>query len=247
MTNFLRKAIVWIGLACVMPMAQAHVEPGAFLNRPANTTEQLVQQARNDKQVMQRYMRHFRMSREEVIEMLASLHPAKLEAAGSYVVYNCHEDEVIRARVFNLKKGTLLFCDSSGRPILKRSCGNPMIVPNPSVPLTAQPGPEQPPIPIPPVGPTPTEVAMPPLAPEMPCPPEEMAPIPPLPPCPVPGEVRGGNSNSFFFLPILLIFNNHSSKCCDCRQPVPEPASMAVMGLGASMVMLRRRKKAAKA
>jgi hypothetical protein len=249
MNKITAKAIMFLGLVSAVSMAQAHVEPGSFLNRPAYTTEQLVHQVESDREVMQRYERHFRMTGPEVVQFFSTLHPGTMEQAGSYIVYNVHDDNVIRARVFQLKRGTPLFVDPAGKPVLKRSCGNPMIAPTPTVPLNVQATPTQPSL---------REVAreettaelMPPtenLTPEFTPAPPPVAPVVPVAPTYTAGNVGGGGG--FFFLPLLLIFNSHGSSCCCTTCPpqtVPEPASMAVMGIGASLLAIRRKRKNAK-
>jgi len=239
------KSIVLLAVVFATAVAQAHVEPGSFLNKPAKTTQQLVNQTRNDKQVRDRYLRHFRMSDSELVDMFSHLRPSKLQEGGSFIVYNIHDDGVIRARVFILKKGTPVFVDDNGRPILKISCGNPMVAPKPKVALNVTPHVEVTPHVAPPPAPAPAEVETIIIAP--PAPPV-MAPERPAPPIIVPPA--GGNvynsvtKSSVFILPLLLFINNHGS-CCECppKQPVPEPASMLVMGFGASWMVIRKKRK----
>src|SRR5947199_9590966 len=71
------------------------------------------------------------MGKEEICDMFSHLHPSVLDRSGAYTVYNVHDDNVIRARVFNLKRGTPVFVDENGQAILKISCGNPMVAPTP--------------------------------------------------------------------------------------------------------------------
>ena len=184
------------------------------------------------------------MSESDLLDMFSGLHPSTLKQGGSYIVYNIHEDNVIRARVFNLKRGTLVFVDANGRPILKISCGNPMIAPTPKVALKLKPGVSAKPHPMPTPGVVPAEVPTTEIMPPTP-----IAPPPVVPAQPIYEKIVSGNvyesksTSSLFVLPLLLFINTHS-KCCDTqKQPVPEPASMLVMGFGASWMMLRKRRK----
>jgi hypothetical protein len=43
-----------------------------------------------------------------------------------YLVYNVDDKLVIRKRMLTMKRGTLVFVDETGKPVMKRSCGNPM-------------------------------------------------------------------------------------------------------------------------
>lgn len=114
-------------------------EPNAFLNKPAHTTQELVRQAKADPQVMDRFMRHFGMDRQEVIALLSSLHLATLKKDTPMTVYNCSEkDGAIRSRLFAIKAGSWIFVDASGTPILKKTCGNPFWAKPPEAPTEVE-------------------------------------------------------------------------------------------------------------
>lgn len=101
--------------------------PNSFLNKPANTTGELVAQASNDKEVMSRYMRHFGMTRDEVIAYLKTLKRGEIAEDGVYLTYNTPESGEIRARVLHYRKGTPVWVDRDGNYIMKMDCGNPMV------------------------------------------------------------------------------------------------------------------------
>ncbi len=103
------------------------VEPNAFLGKPANTVPELVAQAESNKEVMSRYMRHFGMTRDEVVAYLKTLKRGEIAEDGAYLVYNTPESGEIRARVIVYRKGTPVYVDRDGNYILKLSCGNPMV------------------------------------------------------------------------------------------------------------------------
>ena len=170
--------------------------------------------------------------------MFSHLHVGPLPHAGTYIVYNIHDDGVIRARAFQLEKGTAVFMDAQGTPILKLSCGNPMVAPVPPTALNVAPGGAESPRELIIPSPVPTPPIMPNMAPATP----EMPPTPPVAAVAAAGHVEA--AGGFLFLPILLFFNNHSSCSCNCcNQPVPEPGSVLVMGFGASCLLLRRKRK----
>lgn len=233
--------------ASLAQAAAAHVETGSFLNKKCTSTDQLIRQVETDRQVEMRYEQHFHMSKGEIVRMFEHLHPARLENTGAYVVYNYHDDGIIRQRVFKLRRGTWVFMDEAGRAVLKSSCGNPMVAPTPRVVIKMVPGPkeiikEQLPAPPPQV----IVVPAPPVAPPPPAAPMPVPPCPPAPPAPVVGNVNNHYESSVFVLPLLLIINNHSHHEDHHKQPVPEPASMLVIAFGASSLFIRRRKHNAK-
>lgn len=240
------KSILILTAAATAVVAQAHCEPGSFLNKHAHNITQLVRQVEQDSEVRSRYERHFHMSESEIITYFEGLHVGKLRSTGDYVVYNCHDDGVIRARVFHLRAGTPMFVDRNDKPILKISCGNPMVAPTPKVVIVVKPKPHhhhhvvEVPAPTP-CPPPPVVMAQPPC----PTPP----PPPPAPPV-VSGPVSNSSvvnksSSSLFLLPLVLVFNHssHSSKVIVKKQPTPEPASLLIFGFGATSLLLRKRKK----
>lgn len=248
MKTFYTKTILLTTVALAAALAQAHVEPGSFLNKPAHTVNALVAQTEHDPQVMDRYERHFQMSKSDVITYFEKLHVSKIMNTGSYVVYNCHDDEVIRARVFRLKAGTPVFADDNGKPILKISCGNPMVAPQPHVVIEVKPPKhhEETHIVVTPTpAPAPQVIIVPP-APVAPMP----APVAPVVNNYAGGTVTNNNNSSsskswssLFILPVVLVFDSHHSHTTIVKkQPTPEPASMLIMGFGAASLMIRKRK-----
>jgi len=201
------------------------------------TKEQLIAEIRANPVVQDRFNRHFHTTTPELLRMISHLHAGPLPRSGTYIVYNVHEDGVIRARAFQLQKGTAVFMDDSGTPILKLSCGNPMVAPVQPTTLNLSPG-----------GAvasreavTPTPVPATPLMPNMPPPTPELPPAAPVAAAAEVGHVEAGG---LFFLPFPLLFFIHDHcSCCNCHQPVPEPTSLLVMGFGASCFLLRRRRK----
>lgn len=122
----LRLAAACLGVMAVAPLAAARPEPNAFLNRLAPDMKALVVQVQNDPEVYARYAKHFGMSKNELLAYFSTLKPSRIARSGPYVVYNIHDDGIVRSRIFNLKAGSLIYIDSIGTPILKKICGNPM-------------------------------------------------------------------------------------------------------------------------
>ena len=240
------KILTALAIGCAIATnSQAQTEPGSFVKKPAHTIDSLVSQVERDPVVADRFMRHFRMSKAEVVEYLRGLHLARLEKSGSYIVYNVHADGVIRARVFELKKGTMVFADADGRPILKKNCANPLW----------QPGFENPPVPnsvpatpvLRPGDYEPTDVM---VATEIEAPPfvvpsPETTPPGPMTPNRETGIVSGGGQSLIPLLLLGALATTSFGGGKDCPPPIPEPMTMLAFGIPAAAVMLRRRKKPA--
>lgn len=249
-----------LALVFVVSAAQAQrMEHNAFLRKPVFTTEALVDQVRSDPVVLKRFERHFKMDKEALAEQFKGLTLRPLAKTDRYLVYNVDENYVIRSRRLLMKRGTLVFVDETGKPVLKRTCGNPMVS------SLAPVGKTSPMIQMTPV----TEEAMvveppevfaqvsePPnllesaLEPEMPTmeqivPPEEtlqaIVTPPPAPPI-VPPAAFAPPLWPLLGLPFLIPPGGGNTPT---PPPVPEPASMLVLGGGALALLARRRKKSA--
>ena len=127
MKRLSRRILIATALTITAALSFARSEPNAFLNKVATTTPELVAQVKKDPEVMSRYMRHFGMTRDEVINYLNGLKVGKLNSDGVYLVYNAQEWEELQAKVVFFKKGTTVWMDDKGAVILKMSCGNPMV------------------------------------------------------------------------------------------------------------------------
>lgn len=102
-------------------------EPNAFLNKPVHNHRELMSQVTKDEAVMDRYERHFGMTRQQVIDMMSGLKLSATGEDGVFLVYNVPESGELRARSIFYKKGTKIWVDKSGQPVLKASCGNPLL------------------------------------------------------------------------------------------------------------------------
>ncbi len=236
------RTSVTLGLIAIAIAAQAAVPRGAFIRRPVKSVPDLVAHVKTDPVVMARFTRHFRLTPTQLQNYFSSLHIAKLANDGVYLVYNVHEDNVIRGRYFKLKKGTLVFADNTGRPILKKECGNAMTMSLPSIvaqaPTTKSVGAKVV------QGDTQASNELVMMAPGVTPP-----PITPPVASPVRSQVAGGfvgGGGGFAILPLILGLGSSSfllkKEDCDCP-PVPEPATLAILATGASTLILKRRKR----
>ncbi len=122
----LRTLLVALVALGAIAGAQGRMEPNSFLRKPAPNSSALMKQVATDKVVMDRYMRHFSMTETEVANYFSTLRLGSLPAEGVYSVYNVPKSGELRARYFRLRKGTKVWVDLKGEPVLKESCGNPM-------------------------------------------------------------------------------------------------------------------------
>lgn len=124
----MRREIFAVAAALFATAAVAQLPPNAFLVRPAHTPNALVQQAQQNPIVMDRYMRHFQMSRDEVVRYLGSLRVETVTEDTYYEVFNVpSKTGEIRSKRLLLKKGTKIFVDNAGRAVIHAECGNPML------------------------------------------------------------------------------------------------------------------------
>jgi hypothetical protein len=136
----MRLWLISTSLTLTLCAAYARPERNAFLNRAVRTHAQFMHQVRTDWAVRDRYMRHFGMGTTQVLAYFSELRLARLKDDTGVIMYNVPDSGVLRSRFFVLKRGTKVFVDRSGEPILKLSCGNPLTR-GPRV-VTSIPGPE---------------------------------------------------------------------------------------------------------
>lgn len=239
--NLRMRTIICAALALTSVAAFARPEPNAFLNHRVSSVTGLVTQVRTDDEVADRFERHFGMSQSALVDYFSGLHLATLNEDGTYMVYSVPKDGVIKAHVERLDKGTKVFADANGMPILKASCGNALVpgstaqmpVLSPGVPAMAQtlravdvttvagtPVPET------------NYVAM--------APPQPVALQPATPP-----QVNTGSSNQNFALPAALAALGGGAAFMvggGGSAPVPEPATIFVLAAAVGGLCLRRRK-----
>lgn len=109
-------------------IAVARPELNAFINKPANSIPELIAQIKADKQVADRFMRHFSMTKQEVVEFVSSLRLGTISKSGYYTIYSAPDNGILKAHVSFFKKGTPAFVDSDGNTVLRVKCANPFVV-----------------------------------------------------------------------------------------------------------------------
>jgi len=261
MSKGLFLSILVVGTACV---AHARPDLNAFLNKRASSVSELVSQVKTDKEVMDRYCRHYSMTPSEVIQHLKSLRMGKISRSDIYVVYSVPVGGALKSHLQKLRAGTPVFVSASGLPEMLVKCGNPLtrgpkkpemansiaaaivsseIVDPQVVPVEAVAVVEA------------EEPALPSLEPsiasivDQPTPPEE-GPIIQQGPTGEQGTsdipiitVPANNFNplAFLLLPAVGVTINRGETG---SQPVPEPGTLAGMGIGgAALIAYRRRRK----
>lgn len=243
----------------VTTRAQTQLRPerNSYLNRPAKSVAQLLDQIRRDPEVADRFMRHFAMTKNQVIAFFSTLRVARLPREGVYEMYSVPVGGGLKMRKFRLRKGELVFVDRSGMPILRLRCGNPLTLgPNQPRPLspdnvgkphvlksdvevpTSTTPVELVTTPIPPD--VPTELAVPPTRPPFVTPPSVVTPpptvsarVPPTATSPLAGGAIAGLGAIAYFV--------GKKGGGGQNPPVPEPATLVLVGAAAAGVIRRRR------
>lgn len=239
-----RTLAIYFVLTAAIQAVASGVPPHAFLATPVSSSKQLISQVTDNETVADRYQRHFAMRESEVVAYFKTLHISKLPETKMYDVYLVREDGMIDLHPRVLKAGTKVFADPSGMPVLLMACGNPLVPPKtPSIQAKVQPtGSEKGYEPVLP-GPEPGAQAA--LEPSV-FPEPSVAPLPEVASVP---PITGTAANPLLplsagpvgllaFLPLLGSHGNSPSS----QRPVPEPATLTVMGIGAAMLAARKRR-----
>lgn len=246
---FTRAISTLVVLGLLVGAAVARPDLNAFLNKKADTTAQLVAQARSDKEVMDRFMRHYGMTRAEVIQYLSTLKPSTIKEEGVYAVYSVPEGGRIKLRMERLKRGERVFVSPDGEPQLILLCGNPLtmgpktvIASNTTPVTTSEVVIEETPL----VITTAIESETEPLAILQPAEPQYTLVTPPTNPTPDIDAIPFISPSGFNPLPLalggLLFLDDGGGS----NNPVPEPMTIAAFGAGIAYLGARRRRKAAK-
>lgn len=189
---------------------------------------------------MDRYMRHFSMTKPEVVSYIKSLQLGRLQKTGIYQVFGVPKDGKIHANMYTLKKGTLMWFDPQGNPALVEICGNPVTLGPKSVTLGANV------TPLPGTAATSDIVAMS-TIPATPITTQpilaEVSPLMPMESTAVESGVeiagvRRNNLGGLLFIPAaagLLIRDRNT-------EIIPEPATMTALAIGIGAIAARRRK-----
>ncbi|MFM9871880.1 MAG: PEP-CTERM sorting domain-containing protein [Fimbriimonadaceae bacterium] len=243
MNNKIAKIVALLAAVTLVAVASARTEPNSFLNKPAKTHAELMKQVQSDDQVMNRFMRHFGMSRKEVLDYFGTLKMDTLKEDGVYLVYNVPETEELRARAIFYKAGTKVWVDQEGTIVLKESCGNPMMrgTDNTSIamdqPVTANISKPEAAIVVPSGSPTDLVASV------LPADVESSAlAFPTAAPADVLVSTGGGGFNPAFLIPAAIIPFVVTNRPPDS---VPEPMTMVALAAGAGLIIRKRRNKKA--
>lgn len=222
MTNRTFSIAAIISMLSVASMASAH---------SYNSTKSLQDFARNDEGALARFESHFGMNRDEVIDYIGQLHLGKLVKKGTFAICKPAFGAVENQVTVELPRGEAVFMDKSNTPVLLADGAYPMaetfsanvkegpsdsIVPNAATatPATAT---------------APTKMAM-------------MAQG---------ASTASGAPNTQWLtaIPVLIPLigmtnDGNGNGGGGTINPVPEPASFAILGVGALGLLSRRKKKA---
>ncbi len=100
---------------------------GSFIRQRAVSVAELVRQVRNDSVARQRYAKHFSISSQTVASYFErNLKLVSIKKPLRATVWYVGKKGVIHTKTKLYPKGTALFVDRTGRPILVWSCGNPL-------------------------------------------------------------------------------------------------------------------------
>jgi hypothetical protein len=199
---------------------------------------------RTDHQVMDRYMRHFRMTSAEVIAYMSGLHSARLTHDYPCTQYSVPQDGVLKSHQSVVKAGELVLMDAAGVPVIRIKCGNPLAGPvTPKAPLEANV--ESSPaglqdlvadattvpanylaLSVPPV----------PTLPELDVP--ATPPVTPVAPLTAPSSGHG----DLAFLALGALFHGGGGGGSPKTTPVPEPTTIGTMVVGIAALVRKRKR-----
>lgn len=230
-------ALASIAMATAMPQ-------NSYLLNTVDSIPEMITQIKKNPVVSDRYERHFHMTQAEVIEYIRDLHLTKTNSDAIFSVYNVPaKTGELRSKLLHLKKGTKIWVNAAGQPILQWICGNPMTRGPQHVAVTdeysatvagtdtgltamAEPMPTAD-VPVYAMNATPT----------VPTPePEEIISVIDQ----VPVTRKSNWAAALLLLPLGFIATHHDNNH-DC-EPVPEPTSILIMGVGVTAMVARRRK-----
>ena len=227
--------IALITVSSVGFCATSRTPPGSFLRHRVSSTSDLVNQVQNDKVVGLRYRNFYHTDRDKVVDVFKGLRLIPLPETRKLRVYyyDAHGRVVSEART--IRKGTPVFVDIYGNPVLEVKCGNPVATKLPEVKVSQA-------LPPPPVSSFTVTPDVFPAVPELPpFPPTEttfaefMVPGQPAAAEAALPEVLARHGRSFPFIPFWWPDDD------DDHPPVPEPVSLVLSGIGPAGLGIYRR------
>ena len=239
-----------LGTTALATSAVARPELNAFINRPANTIPELIQQMRSDPVVMDRFMRHFSMTRSEVLAYVGSLRLGTIPKTAYYTVYSVPEGGRIKVHKSLFKAGTPAFVNAQGQPILRIKCGNPFVAGPKLVAATPAPGPVETVQDLQPLETDEMAISEPVITSvDQPI---EVAEIPvtdaPIPTAPTTPSFEPESPQIFNAAPLAALAGlgaavSIAGSSSSAPAPVPEPATFFALGAGAVLLARRRKRK----
>lgn len=101
--------------------------PDSFLKYQVDSTSELVEALRADRQLRERYAKHFGIPESHVVDFVKSaLVPYQLPEDRAVTTYGVTKTGVVYGVRTRLRKGTKVWANRSGVPILKWLCANPL-------------------------------------------------------------------------------------------------------------------------
>ncbi len=242
--HYFRFVLGFAALAMAV-VSLARPDLNSFLNRKVTTVRALVSQAKHDPEVMDRYRRHYAMTSNEVIAFLSTLQAGRTSKEGVSAIYSVPPDGHIKLHYGKIRQGSPIFSDFAGNAVLLARCGNPLgrgpkspTASNDTSGLTAQSNDD--------LREFDSDIDSPAI--------EDLYAMTPQTPT-VPQEVFTTTQSPVVILPAafginplifglgglpLLIGGGDDDTVVES---VPEPMSMAVLGIGIAMVAARRKRK----
>ena len=254
------KSFACVGALLLVVVAADAQRPehNAFLNTRVVSVSELLTQLKRDPEVRDRYMRHYGLSQAEVGVYFSTLRIAKLKAPGTFRVYGVPADGQIHVTMQPMKAQALVLVDIGGAPVMRMYCGNPMtlgpkdptdpndaeadVINSEKVTVAELEDPEA-------MASTDLQAETVALEPSIDAVPEANLPAGQTPPTTTqtvgqaPATIVGnvGGFNPIGFLPAIgfLVPARHRNPR---PPPVPEPASIAALTLGAGVLLARKRR-----
>lgn len=113
-----------LGLVCAVSLARP--DRNSFLNRTATNLDSVIAQLESDPEVTLRYERHYGAEKADILAYFKTLSLSRLKQPAVLQVYSVPPNGAIKMHVEKFRAGTLVYRDSSGRAVLIAKCGNPL-------------------------------------------------------------------------------------------------------------------------
>lgn len=120
-------------LSLIVLAASARASDGrpvrnSFIDRPVGEVSDLVAHVKADRIVADRYRRHFSMDQTTLLSFLSGLHRGRLKGDGIYTIYSVPQGGRLKMHVGRIRRGEAMFFNRAGQPTLVAKCGNPIVL-----------------------------------------------------------------------------------------------------------------------